>query len=158
MKKSLFAFAAALGLAACMTAPQTPEDVRSHSMARSETITVARSPSAVMSTIANRGRSCLNFDSQTQMTRMGQMNANFFDHYRTRTEGRTLVVEHRSPNMVTSEGFYDEWYPRVVADVVPATGGARVTTYAPIGDGVFVDAIQAWAQGDTTPCPRVDLF
>ncbi|WP_342076711.1 hypothetical protein [Yoonia sp. SS1-5] len=154
MMKKLVLAAACTTLAGCLSFPQTTDELRNHTGVRSETIEVARSASAVMSTIANRGRSCMNFGSHTQMTRGITMNANFFDNYRTRTEGRSFVVEHNSPNNVGNPG----WYPRVMADVVPTASGARVTTYAPIGDGVFTRAIQAWAKGDTKPCPRIDLF
>lgn len=154
MRRILLAAAACATLAGCLSVPQTTAELRGHSMVRSETIDVGRSASAAFSTIANRSRSCLNFGSHTQLTRAGTMNANFIDHYRTRTEGRSLVLEHNSPNNVGNPG----WYPRLVADVTPTATGARITTYAPIGDGIFVRAIQAWARGDTSPCPRNDLF
>lgn len=153
--RSIFASVAALVLlTGCLSFPTTPEEVRNHSAMRTDTIEVNRSANAVMSTITNRGRSCLNFSARTQLLKPGQMNAIFNDSYRTRVEGRSLVVEHNSPNNIGNPG----WYPRVVADVVSTGSGARVTTYAPIGDGVFTRAIQAWASGDTTPCPRSDLF
>lgn len=153
MKPFLFVLAA-VALSGCLQFPQTPSEVRGHSMVRSETIEVTRSASAALSTISSRARSCLNFGARQQLTRMGQMNAIFVDDYRTRIEGRSLIVEHMSPNNVGNPG----WYPRVVADVIATGSGARVTTYAPVGDGVFTRAIQAWARGDTAPCPRTDLF
>ncbi|SFS21034.1 hypothetical protein [Yoonia litorea] len=154
MKRFALAAIAAVTLSGCLSFPTTPEELRSHSGVRTETIEVNRSASAAMSTISNRGRSCLNFGSQTQITRGMTMNAIFTDNYRTRREGNSFIVEHMSPNNVGDPG----WYPRVLADVVATGSGARVTTYAPIGDGVFTRAIQAWARGDTTPCPRNDLF
>lgn len=159
MRSTLASGAALVLLAGCLSFPTTPEELRNHSVARAETIETSRSASVAMNTIANRARACLNFGATTQITRMGGspgqgMNAIFRDSYRTRVEGRSLIVEHNSPNNVGNPG----WYPRVLADVVPNGSGARVTTYAPIGDGVFTRAIQAWARGDTTPCPKTDLF
>lgn len=154
MRSVLTSVAATLLLAGCLSFPTTPEELRNHGGSISSSVEVNRSASAVMSTIRNRGRSCINFSSQTQMIKPGQMNAIFNDSYRTRAEGNTFVVEHNSPNNIGNPG----WYPRVVADVESTGSGSRVTTYAPIGDGVFTRAIQAWARGDTTPCPRNDLF
>lgn len=161
MKRFLWP-AAFLALAGCLSFPQTPDELRSHSMTRGDSVQVSRSASAAFGTITSRARYCLNFGMRTQITRMGGspgagMNAIFNDSYRTRTERsgsrRTLIIEHYSPNNVGNPG----WYPRVVADIVPAGGGATVRTYAPIGDGVFTNAIKAWAAGNTKPCPRDDL-
>ena len=153
MKRILIAAAAATSLAGCLSFPTTTDELRGFSGVRSETIEVNRSASAVLTTITRRGQQCLNFGSRTQMISM-TMNAIFTDNYRTRREGNSLVIEHNSPNNVGDPG----WYPRVLADVTSTGSGARVTTYHPIGDGVFTDAIQSWARGDTTPCPAEDLF
>ena len=153
MRRILTALAACTVLAGCFSFPQTTNELRGYPGVRSETITVNRSASAVLSTITSRGQACLTFGSRTQMISM-TMNAIIDDNYRTRREGNSLVVEHMSPNNVGSPG----WYPRVLADVVSTGSGAQVTTYAPVGDGVFTRAIQAWARGDTSPCPRNDLF
>ena len=153
MKRTLVAAIAATALTGCLSFPTTTDELRGYSGVRSETIEVNRSAGAVLSSITSRGQQCLNFGSRTQMVSM-TMNAIFTDSYRTQREGSSLVVEHNSPNNVGNPG----WYPRVLADVSSSGSGARVTTYAPIGDGVFTRAIQSWARGDMTPCPANDLF
>lgn len=153
MRRIIACLATCTALAGCLSFPQTTDELRGYPGVRSETIAVNRSVSAVLSTITSRAQSCLNFGSRTQMVSM-TMNAVFQDNYRTKREGNSLVIEHMSPQNVGDPG----WYPRLVADVTSTGSGAQVTTYTPIGDGVFTRAIQAWARGDTSPCPRNDLF
>ena len=153
MKRIFAATVAAFALAGCLSFPTTPEELRVHSGVRTETIEVNRSASAVLSTLTNRGRQCMNFNSRTQMISM-TMNAIFTDSYRTKREGNSFIVEHMSENNVGNPG----WYPRVMADVLSTSSGARVTTYAPIGDGATTRVIQAWARGDTSECPVDDWF
>ena len=156
MRAYVFAGAALLLLTGCLKFPETPQETRS--MTRGQSVDVARSSSSVMSTLASRGRACLNFGVSTSITRIGGspgqgMSANFQGNYRARVSGRTLVVEHNSPNNVGNPG----WYPRIVADVIPVSGGSRVTVHAPPGEGMIVRSIHAWAQGNTRPCPRTDI-
>lgn len=153
MKKVLALGAALTLVAGCLQTPQTPAEVRTHPWTNAESVTVSRSASSAMNTIANRARSCLNFTVQTSITRMGQMSAVLSDSYRTRREGNTLVMEHNNPANVGNPG----WYPYLVTDVAATGAGTQVTTYAGPGNGIFVDAIQAWARGDTSPCPRTDI-
>lgn len=153
MKRFVLAAVAAVSLAGCLSFPTTPEELRSHSGVRTETIEVNRSAAAVLRTLTNKGRECMTFNSRTQMVSM-TMNAIFTDSYRTKREGNSFIVEHFSENNVGNPG----WYPRVMADVVSTGSGARVTTYAPIGDGATTDVIQAWARGDTSECPVDDWF
>lgn len=153
MRKTLFALTMVATTAGCLQVPQTPAEVRTHPWTKPQTASVNRSASAAMNTIANRARSCLNFTMQTSITRSGQMSALIRDSYRTRREDSSLVMEHNNPANIGNPG----WYPYLVADVTSTGSGSQVTTYASPGNGVFVDAIQAWARGDTTPCPRTDL-
>ena len=121
--------AALLLLAGCMTFPTTPQETRS--MTHGQTAKVSRSASSVTSTLESQGRACLNFGATTTITRIGGspgqgMNAVFQDGYRTLVNGRTLVIEHNSPNNLGAAG----WYPPVVAEVTSVSGGSIVTVYA----------------------------
>ncbi|MCK0096096.1 hypothetical protein MWU60_10990 [Yoonia sp. F2084L] len=153
MKKALSFCAAFLVVAGCIQAPQTPDEVRVHPWTNEQAIDVNRSASAAIGTITNRARACMNFTVQTSITKPGQMSAILSDSYRTSRQGNSLVIEHNNPNNLGNPG----WYPYLVADVTSTASGARATTYAGPGNGWIVDAIQAWAAGDTAPCPRTDF-
>ncbi|MFC6487930.1 hypothetical protein [Nitratireductor sp. GCM10026969] len=162
--------AVALGLTAllagCMTLPTTVEGYRefaaSSSLVGKQEYDVSRPASAVAATWRSRSAECLNFGSQTSLTRLGGspgsgMNAVFRDSYRTRVETvgghSSLVIEHYSPNNIGAEG----WYVYLVADVEPAGGGSHVTVFAPLATGAFTRPIRAWAEGNTKPCPLLDM-
>lgn len=163
MTKPFLALAiSALALTACMEVPQTAADLRTHPMTRGKTVQVTRSASAAYNTIVSRAAACMNFNTTTHMTRMGGspgqgMNAIISNTYRTKTQSsgnvRSLVIENYNPATIGNPG----WYPYLLVDVIPAGGGAQVTTYSGIGNGFLTDPIESWAAGDTRPCPKDDI-
>ena len=153
MNRVFAAAIALLGMAGCLETPQTPDDVRSHSWTTTSTITVNRSVDTTISTVSRRARTCLNFGVTTQWIGPAML-ANVNDSYRTSRQGNSLIMEHFNPDNIGSPG----WYPYIVADVAQTGAGTTVTTYAGPGNGVFVEAIQSWANGDMSPCPADDLF
>ena len=162
MKKTVFSIAALMALAGCLSVPQTTQDLRemTPALVAKSTSDTAQSPSAVVATFARLGPQCLTYSRNQTWTRTGAAGgtvAVFNHNWRTKIERQgsvqSLVIEQYSPQDIGSPG----WYPIIVADVTPKGSGSALAITAARGYGDFVNAITAWSQGNTRPCPVRDL-
>ena len=168
MKKTIVGLLGLAALAACTPAPQSASEMRDvvkngAFMADYQTHKVARSYSAVASSIRTGANKCFNRNFQSRSTYspgpgmapvMQVMNV-YYSAQPKSTGSRLEVPVHRRMGSGkktllgtdTQRIFY-------LIDVTPASGGAKIELYGgKMGYGAMNAAVRSWAKGGSIRCP-----